>query len=227
MTKTSYSIKAVLPCACATLDNAKYLYVNFIYNFMRPSFHMDRIHFIEGDTDSSYWAIAGDPDDIANYRQWFKNVIKDREFYNKFVYNWFPNPELGFADEKKLLGLAVEKEGNEMIAVSAKCYYLHAYNKKKDDYENITKAKGYSQKFTHLDRTNYEDAISPESKTTFRSNMLFKMIAPKGFDFRMEKQFQMKKVITPIHDKMRVLENNSCAPFIDGLKREDYLVISE
>ena len=50
---------------------------------------MDRIHFIEGDTDSAYWAIAGDPNE--DYHQQFKHVIRDDEFYNEHVYEWFPD----------------------------------------------------------------------------------------------------------------------------------------
>ncbi|KAA6403126.1 MAG: hypothetical protein EZS28_001355 [Streblomastix strix] len=55
-------------CACKTplnvayfvLDNAKYWYLNFIYNFMNKCFDMDKLHFVEGDTDSAYWAVSGD-----------------------------------------------------------------------------------------------------------------------------------------------------------------------
>jgi hypothetical protein len=46
-----------------TLDNAKYAYVNFVYNFMHKCLDMSKIHFIEGDTDSSYWAISGDSEE--------------------------------------------------------------------------------------------------------------------------------------------------------------------
>jgi hypothetical protein len=49
------------------LDNAKYWYLNFIYNFMYRCLDMDKIHFIEGDTDSAYWAISGDPNE--DYKQ--------------------------------------------------------------------------------------------------------------------------------------------------------------
>ena len=62
---------------------------------------MDKIHFIEGDTDSAYWAISGNPD--YDYHQQFKYVIKDHEFYNNHVYEWFPNPNKGIIDEKKIL----------------------------------------------------------------------------------------------------------------------------
>jgi hypothetical protein len=228
LTKTSYSIKTALQCAVATLDNAKYWYVNFIYNFMYRCLDMSRIHFIEGDTDSSYWAIAGDPEDKDKYKQRFKNVIKNKEFYEEWVYKWFPRPGGGTKDKKKLLGLAVENEGDVMIAVSPKCYYIHCYDKDtKNVLVDVTKAKGYSQDYLRLKRENYEGAVGSDGVSTLRTNMLMRMVFPKGEPAQMMKQIQNKKVITPVHDKMRVLKNYSCAPFIPGLKKDDYIIVSE
>ncbi|KAA6356879.1 MAG: hypothetical protein EZS28_047594, partial [Streblomastix strix] len=48
-----------LQVAYFTLDNAKYWYLNFIYNFMYKCLDMTKLHFVEGDTDSAYWAISG------------------------------------------------------------------------------------------------------------------------------------------------------------------------
>jgi hypothetical protein len=50
---------------------------------------MDKIHFIEGDTDSMYWAISDNKE--KNYEQGFKYVIKDEKFYNENVYKFFPS----------------------------------------------------------------------------------------------------------------------------------------
>jgi DNA polymerase elongation subunit (family B) len=33
--------------------------LTFIYDFLFKAFDTDRFHFIEGDTDSLYWAISG------------------------------------------------------------------------------------------------------------------------------------------------------------------------
>jgi hypothetical protein len=63
-----------------TLDNAKFWYLNFIYNFLYKCLDLDKIHFIEGDTDSMYWAVAGALDEPNT--QGFKHIIKDHEFYN-------------------------------------------------------------------------------------------------------------------------------------------------
>ena len=53
---------------------------------------MDKIHFVEGDTDSCYWAVAGNINE-PNTQQ-FNYVIKDKEFYDKHKYLWFPDPLL-------------------------------------------------------------------------------------------------------------------------------------
>jgi hypothetical protein len=44
---------------------------------------MSRLHFVEGDTDSMYWAVSGSESD--NYEQQFKYVIKDHNFYNNNI----------------------------------------------------------------------------------------------------------------------------------------------
>jgi hypothetical protein len=55
-------------------------------------------------------------------------VIKDKVFYDKNVYKWFPNPnqpkEEQTRDKKKLLGVSFEKEGYIMYAIAPKSYIL-------------------------------------------------------------------------------------------------------
>ena len=41
-----------------TLDNAKFWYLNFIYNFLFKAFDTEKMHFCEGDTDSMYFAFS-------------------------------------------------------------------------------------------------------------------------------------------------------------------------
>jgi hypothetical protein len=50
----TYRCSTPIVCGFFTLDNAKYWYLNFIYNFMTRAFDMSRMHFVEGDTDSMY-----------------------------------------------------------------------------------------------------------------------------------------------------------------------------
>jgi hypothetical protein len=200
-----------------TLDNAKYAYNAFVYEFMHKCLDMNKIHFIVGDTDSSYWAIAVDPS--RGIHQGFRYVVKNRGFYHKHFYEWFPNPTEGKTDEKKLGGVAVEKEGDEMVAVAAKNYYI------KTSEKNVMKCKGVSMK------KNKE--ITPKSYTnTLENNEIVtavnRTLQIKKVDGQdvMVKNLLTKIAISGIHTKMVVLENQSCAPYIDGLTSKDYSVAS-
>ncbi|KAA6376183.1 MAG: hypothetical protein EZS28_028290, partial [Streblomastix strix] len=92
-------------------------------------FDMNKLHFIEGDTDSAYWAVSGKADE--SYKQQFKYVIKDQQFYNENVKYFFSTIEGDLLDEKKILGLAIEREGTEMIALAPKNYFIKIGDKEK------------------------------------------------------------------------------------------------
>ncbi|KAA6402878.1 MAG: hypothetical protein EZS28_001590 [Streblomastix strix] len=66
--------------AVFTLDNSKFWYLNFVYNFLYKCIDMDRVHFCNKDTDSMYLAIAGSK--IEGYKQGLKYAIKDQVFYD-------------------------------------------------------------------------------------------------------------------------------------------------
>jgi hypothetical protein len=68
---------------------------------------MRKVHFIEGDTDSLYYAISGDLQ--KDFHQGFEHVIKVEAFYKCNVYKWFPNLQLGTKDKKKLLGMSLKR----------------------------------------------------------------------------------------------------------------------
>jgi hypothetical protein len=120
-----------------TLDNSKYIYLSFIYRFLYQCLDMEKIHYAEGDTDSMFLSVAGDPND--DYHQAFKHVILDENFYNENVYKWLPsgfyttnktNPT--FANkikqkkfDKKLGGFAIEKECECLVALALKVYYFY------------------------------------------------------------------------------------------------------
>jgi hypothetical protein len=217
MAKRTYSINTPLQCSCACLDNAKYHYLNFIYNFMYKCLDMKKMHFGEGDTDSMYWIIAGLKED--GLQQGFKNVIIDQNFYDENVYKWLPDPNKGLKDEKKLLGLTVEKEGSCLIAISPKCYYLRDFNEKE-----IMKIKGLSQKNNGHITQEMVLGVIRENKTIKGENKIFRTQKIENV-WKMTKQVQTKVAISALHNKMICLENNACAPFIYGLKREDYIIV--
>ncbi|KAA6366640.1 MAG: hypothetical protein EZS28_037833 [Streblomastix strix] len=217
-------------CTCKTpiqeayfvLDNAKYWYLNFIYNFMHKAFDMEKMHFVEGDTDSAYWAVSGSAD--AGHLQQFNYVIKDKQFYDDNAKYFFPTiegeplggslttPKAALMDEKKILGLAIENEGTEMIALAPKNYYIKVGEKEK------IKLKGVNQKTTKISKQNIVDNINSGTIT-------------KAVNMRLgQKNYIMSKIatekngITGIHTKMVVLKDQSCCPYIFGLKASDYII---
>jgi hypothetical protein len=87
-------------------------------------------------------AVAGNPNDDCH--QGFKYVIKNKEYYDKNVYKWLPDPNKDIDDEKKLLGAAIEKEGYLMIAIIPKCYYLKTTRSTEAKQNEVKKMKGVS-----------------------------------------------------------------------------------
>jgi hypothetical protein len=133
----------------------------------------------DGDADSSYWAISGDPND--DYKQGFSHIIKDQKFYDENVHKWLPDPKTGKITkngeieypveiEKKLLGATTEKEGLRMVAVAPKCYYIsnsrallsvHSAQLQQKNHKNkeTMKVKGVSLSRNSITTKDYEDAI--------------------------------------------------------------------
>jgi hypothetical protein len=133
MENSTYGCRTPLTQRFFTLENAKFWYLNFIYNFMYKCLDMFRIHFVECDTDSMYWVVSGS--ELADYQQGFKFVIKDHKFYNYNIYKYAPgfytsnfsNPTFKSEIEKiqfdkKLLRLAIEKQCENMLALAPKTY---------------------------------------------------------------------------------------------------------
>jgi hypothetical protein len=144
----NFNCKTCIHEGVATLDIAKMLYLNFIHNFMYKCLDMNRIHFVEGDTDSMYWAVAG------NGHGGFEDVIIDKEFYMANIGHYltsdfygnekqFDTPLEKMMFDKRFGGLAIEKQRKNMIALTSKLYTIW------DDSKETSKAKGCHQKFDH------------------------------------------------------------------------------
>jgi hypothetical protein len=203
-----------------TLDNAKFWYLNFVYNFMYKCLDMSRIHFIEGDTDSAYWAVAGDP--AEGIHQQFSAVISDRKFYDEHVYDWFPHPDGTIADpleamkdKKKLLGLCIEKEAEHCIALSPKCYTL--FNGRIDlSKEQIEETKVFARKAKGVSMRKNEQITCEDYLRTVLSGeaTLGRNVSFQVKDGEMKKVWIVKNALTVVHTKMVVLPNQSCHCFI-------------
>jgi hypothetical protein len=80
----TYTVNSAIQQAVFTLDNGKFWYIKFVYDFIYRCIDLSKIHFIEGNTDSLYYAISRNPDEDCH--QGFKDIIKDKVFYNENVY---------------------------------------------------------------------------------------------------------------------------------------------
>jgi hypothetical protein len=109
----SASCKKPLHTAYATLSNAKYWFVSFVYKFMYKCLDPERFHFIVCDTDSYMWAVSGDP--TRGHEQHFEAIIKDKDFYDK-------NYELFFPKKKTLMTLEYEHCCLHLLALAPKNY---------------------------------------------------------------------------------------------------------
>ncbi|KAA6313531.1 MAG: hypothetical protein EZS28_055738, partial [Streblomastix strix] len=141
-----------------TLDNAKYWYLNYIYNFMYKCLDRKRFHFVLADTDSIYIAISGDPN--KDCHQQFESIVTDKQFYDQHVYNYLPDPNKDIYDYKKILGFGIENEGYELTSLGPKCYSMivNKWNSERQQYEFKPKitSKGISksQQISHDDYVN-------------------------------------------------------------------------
>ncbi len=223
MNPKSFKCTTCLQESFWTLDNAKFWYLTFIYEFMYKCLDVERFHFIEGDTDSAYFAVAGD--DTKGSDQEFKYIIKNRAFYDENIYKFMPNPNINtIADEKKILGLCIEKYGENMIALAPKCYTIF-------NSGAVTKAlklKGVSLKKNHITSDDYKDIIDnggvKVGKNINLQMVMNNKIQSKISEMTMSKITVNKNALTGTHTKMIVLENQSCAPFIHGLTSGDYII---
>ena len=175
------------------------------------------ISFIEGDTDSMYWAISGNPE--KDYTQKFEYVVKNKKFYNENKHLFFPDESLKegtlerIQSEKKLLGLAIEKEGENCIALAPKCYTI--WDNRNDNSDETTKAiklKGVSLEKNDIKYEDYLNVLK-EGNTKVGKNINLQLK-----DSTMCKITVIKNALTGAHTTMVVLDNQSCAPFIKDAK---------
>jgi hypothetical protein len=212
----TYSCDTAIIQGFFTLDNAKYWYLNFIYNFMYKCLDMTRIHFVEGDTDSMYFAISGNSEEDNN--QGFKHVIKNKEFYNKHIYKFLPSNFYSETSkptfkskiaqqlfDKKLGGLAIEKHCDSMIALAPKMY--SCINDENTPIESRVKGVRTAIKEKEIKPEHYIEAIQ-DKKVLEGSVSNLQLI--RGIMSKIELR---KNFITAAHTKYRVSKDfSTCLP---------------
>ena len=181
-----------------TLDNAKYWYLTFIYKFMYRCLDTNRFHFTSGDTDSIYMAVSGDP--TRDSTQGFDAIVRDKQFYDKWLYTFMPNPTINtFEDIKKPLGNCVEKHGQNQIATSPKSYTIYD-----NDGTTISiKLKGISKTTNHLVSSDYSKVIT-QSTVVKGSNTTLQM-----HDHVMSKVTTIKNALTGFNNQVITLPNGA------------------
>jgi hypothetical protein len=58
-----YRVKTTIYETVFTLDNTKFRYLKFVYDFLYKCLDMTKVHFVEEDTDSMYMTVAGNLND--------------------------------------------------------------------------------------------------------------------------------------------------------------------
>ena len=213
----TYHCKTCLQVAVFTLDNAKFWYLTFYYRFIKNAIDMNKIHFTHGDTDSMYFAVAGDPD--APNTGTFECVIRDKEFYDANVYKFLPKPNGGIADEKKILGCAIEKYGDNEVSLCPKVYTI--WND--DNTPKAVKVKGISLKTNDIKSKDYKDVID-NGTVKVGMNRNLQMTRKSGIP-QMSRIEVSKNALTGFNNKLITLPNQACAPYMFGLVAADYVHI--
>ncbi|KAA6377551.1 MAG: hypothetical protein EZS28_026922, partial [Streblomastix strix] len=186
-----------------TLDNAKYWYLNYIYNFMYKCLD----------------PIAGDPN--KDCHQQFESIVTDKQFYDQHVYQYLPDPNKDIYDYKKILGFGIENEWYELTSLGSKCYSMivNKWNNEKQQYEFKPKitSKGISK--------------SQQISQSYYVNVINKDIVKKGikgtlkmYDNVMSSIQVEKYALTGFNNKSIVLRNQCCCPYIKGLTANDYII---
>ncbi|KAA6373303.1 MAG: hypothetical protein EZS28_031170 [Streblomastix strix] len=211
---------------------------------------MTKLHFIEGDTDSAYWAISGRQvpkiyqDDQwinkqeyeDNLHQGFKHVIKDLQFYDANARFFFPTIDGDKSDEKKLLSLSIENIEDEMFALAPKNYYIYIF--KRNQLVDVIKLKRVNLRQNSINKQDVIDNIV-SGKITQETNMRLGQHSYQTLRVQQAEQLQegqlsktycmrkllsTKKALTGIQTKMIVFKNSqSCFPFIYGLTADSYI----
>jgi hypothetical protein len=111
-----------------------------------------------------------------------------------------------------------------MFAIARKCCILKSSKDEND--EKVKKMKGVSFRLNDsIELESYKSCLEQSSNPVMGINRGFMVVEsdPYSHTRHMVKYEQKKKAINgSALDKMIVLENHSCAPFLPNLAKEDY-----
>ncbi|KAA6401658.1 MAG: hypothetical protein EZS28_002816 [Streblomastix strix] len=115
---------------------------------------MDSVLFCNLDIDSMYLAIVESL--IESYKYGLKYVIKDQRFFDQHYKEWFPWNDCTVAQEKKLIGITTESQGENIVCLARKSYSLCNRNEQNDDIVSlVNRMKRVSEKKANLTTNDY------------------------------------------------------------------------
>ncbi|KAA6397482.1 MAG: hypothetical protein EZS28_006992 [Streblomastix strix] len=169
------------------------------------------------DADSMYLAIAGSQ--IEGYKQGLKYVIKDQLFYDQHYKEWLPWNDSTVAEEKKLLGFITESQGENIVSLAPKCYNLFNGNEQNEDIVSLMNMmKGVSEMRANLTTNDYIKCLIDGCNINVTTNNLQMKMGVMSM-ISME-----KSALIGIHNKIVLLSNGCCAPFMYGINADHYLI---
>jgi hypothetical protein len=224
---TSCKCNKPLQTAYATLSNAKFWYLTFVYEFMYKCLDQTKFHFVYTDTDSYFWAVAGDP--ARGVEQNFEAIVSEgltepegipcQKFYEANFPLWFP-------EKKSILKLEWEHCAYDCIALAPKNYVLvmdpphelDLFDEKDEEF----KQKGVmtrGQLNNHLNFQAMQYCLNTGNIIGAENYVL------RTKDQQMTQQILRKTGISGCCTKSVVVNNQACCPFVFGLTSVNYHVI--
>lgn len=171
-------------------DDSKLRMLQFNYDCI--DYFIDRIYrqLLEMDTDSAYMALAGD----------FESLIKPhlREEFEKIKHKFFPREDFKTYDKRTPGLFKVEKEGDGMVALNSKTYFVWG-GKKEDKFS----AKG-------IQKSRNSDILTKEKYLECLMNNELIIGENKGFRFidKSMKTYELNKTgLSPVYPKGVVMDD--------------------
>ncbi|KAA6360166.1 MAG: hypothetical protein EZS28_044307, partial [Streblomastix strix] len=171
------------------------------------TFDQTKMHIVQLDIDSLTLAISGDKNRGSEQR--FDAVIKDVEFYNKNKGFFFSED-----NQRKILGVHIEKQGLNCIALSPQNYIIND----ECGYVSLVAKGVILRQSPQINQQTFVDNIK-EGKVMKVTNTI---LAQKNKI--MSKLSMTKNGISGSLTKMIVLENQSCCPYMNNMKASDYQI---
>ncbi|KAA6397723.1 MAG: hypothetical protein EZS28_006752 [Streblomastix strix] len=169
------------------------------------------------DTDSMCLAIAGSQ--IEGYKQGLKYIIKDLGFYDLHYKEWLPQIDCTIAEEKKLMSITTQSQGENIVCLAPKYYSLYNGNEQNEDIISLMNwMKGVSEKKGNHTTNDYIKCLNDGCNINVTTNNLQMKLGVMSM-ISME-----KSALTGIYNKMNVLSNGCCAPFMYGISADHYLI---